>query len=219
MRVRAICLSMALLSCSACTIIEVVSEGEGSESEAETELTGDESSESGAQLSPCEGPVAPAGTFEIGQPVSRWAGQTSSGASWDYCELAGTPFLVLVNAGWCAPCMEYSRAIAGEVEDPSISVLLPRVADGSFALVELLLDGSADDIPSAAWLAEWEASFPNENVIRVGDPAAGTSFSTAFGGYTQVEIVPWAMLVNAEFELEAVGLETALELAASTYAN
>ena len=59
MRTRASCLSLALLSSGACTIIEVVSEGEGSESG--TELTGEASSESGAALSACEGPLAPAG--------------------------------------------------------------------------------------------------------------------------------------------------------------
>jgi hypothetical protein len=172
----------------------------------------------------CEGMEAPAGNPQVGQPVSHWGGGiTPTGESWDYCELAGTPFVLVISGAWCGPCNQLAAAMAGQASTFTAQADPVRAGleAGTLGFVEVLLDNFNDfGATSMADLVAWEGMYPNEFVHLLGDPTPGTDGTEplwVYLGPVHMGAVPSGILVDANFNIEALGLDAALSTAGSKY--
>ena len=197
-------------------------DGDGDTSgDGDGDPTGDGDGDTGGGAA-CMGELAPAGTLAIGEPVSHWAGFTTEGEDWDYCMMEGTPFLLVLSAGWCGPCQDLASGMSGG--PTSFENLAPVIAGleaGTLGFVEVLVDNYIDFGPtSLADLQMWEASYPNEHIHLIGDPTPGTNGQEPLWIYlspSHMGSVPAGVLVDAEFNLEVMILPTALSTAGSKY--
>ena len=173
----------------------------------------------------CMGMVAPAGTLVVGQPVSHWGGLFDlDGNDFDYCELGGKPFLLILSAGWCGPCHDLSAAFAGQASSwdaAMIGQVNAGMEAGTLAVVDIIIDNYNDfDATSLADLQMWESMHPNEFVHLVGDPTPGVNGEEPLWQYlgpSHMGGVPGGILVDADFNLEVIDLQTAISTAASKY--
>jgi hypothetical protein len=169
----------------------------------------------------CQGTEAPAGNPQVGQPVSHWAGFTADGSNWDYCELAGTPFVLVISGAWCGPCNDLAAGMAGQASSFTAQVepVIAGLEAGTLGFVEVLLDNFNDfGATSMADLVAWEGMYPNEFVHLVGDATPGTDGTEPlwiYLGPVHMGAVPSGILVDADFNIEALGLDAALTGAAA----
>jgi hypothetical protein len=171
----------------------------------------------------CDGMEAPAGNPQVGQPVSHWGGGfKADGSSWDYCELAGTPFVLVISGAWCGPCNDLAAGMAGDPTSSFVAQVEPIRAGleaGTLGFVEVLLDNFNDcGATSMADLVAWEEMYPNEFVHLIGDATPGTDGTEPlwiYLGPVHMGAVPSGILVDADFNIEALGLDAALTGAAA----
>ncbi len=189
-------------------------------SEDESEDTATATTAGGAA---CEGALAPAGTIAMGEQLSHWAGMTPEGESWDYCELEGTPFVLVISGAWCGPCQDLAAGMAG-LDSGFTAQVAPIIAGldaGTLGFVEVLLDNYLDFGPTSLDdLHQWEMAYPNDNVHLLGDETPGTDGTEPlwiYLGPVHNGGVPSGVLVDAEFNVEAMGLSESLTLAGSKY--
>jgi hypothetical protein len=172
----------------------------------------------------CMGMEAPAGNPQVGQPASHWGGGfLADGETWDYCELAGTPFLLVISGAWCGPCNDLAAGMAGQPSSFTAQVepIRAGLEAGTLEFVEVLLDNFNDfGATSMADLVAWEGMYPNEFVYLLGDATPGTDGTEPlwiYLGPVHMGGVPSGILVDANFNIEAVGLESALNTAGANY--
>jgi hypothetical protein len=167
----------------------------------------------------CDGPVAPDGVFELGQPVSHWAGFTSDGSNWDYCELAGTPFLLVISGAWCGPCNDLAAGMAGLPTNFQVEAVRAGLENGTLGFVEVLLDNFMDVGPASVQdLVAWEGMYPNEHVHLIGDATPGLEPLWIYFDPIHNGAVPAGILVDANFNIEVRStLEQALATASANY--
>jgi hypothetical protein len=171
----------------------------------------------------CMGETAPAGVLAVGQPVSHWAGFTSEGEDWDYCELEGTPFILVVSGAWCGPCQDLASGMAGMNSSwgAQLDPILAGLQAGTLGFVEVLLDNFQDFGPaSVSDLQAWEAMYPNEYVHLIGDPTEGLNGNEPLWIYladVHMGSVPSGILVDADFNLEVTGLQEAITQGGANY--
>jgi hypothetical protein len=169
----------------------------------------------------CEGAEAPAGTPTIGQQASHWAGFTVDGENWDYCEMQGTPFVLVISGAWCGPCQDLAAGMAGQASSFDVAAILGGMQAGTLGFVEVLLDNFNDfGEVSVADLQAWEGMYPNEHVHLIGDPTPGqdgTEPLWIYLGPVHMGGVPSGVLIDAEFNIEALGLNESLTAAAANY--
>jgi hypothetical protein len=170
----------------------------------------------------CEGMEAPAGTPSVGQQVSHWGGGfKADGEAWDYCELAGTPFVLVISGAWCGPCNDLAAGMAGQQSSftAQVAPIIAGLEAGTVGFVEVLLDNFNDfGATSMADLVAWEGMYPNEFVHLIGDATPGTDGTEPlwiYLGPVHMGAVPSGILVDADFNIEALGLEAALTGAAA----
>src|SRR5690606_11009696 len=172
----------------------------------------------------CMNPEAPAGVLEIGQPFSRWSGGfTVDGEMWDYCELEGTPFLLILSAGWCGPCQDFAAGLSGQASSwtADLEPVLAGLDAGNLSIVEIMLDNFLDFGPVAlSDLQAWEGMFHNDKVHLLGDATPGTDGTEPhwiYLGPVHMGSVPAGVLVDANFNLEVTGLGESVAAAAANY--
>jgi hypothetical protein len=171
----------------------------------------------------CDGALAPDGVLQVGQPVSHWAGFTHDGSTWDYCELAGTPFVLVVSAAWCPPCQDLAAGMAGlsSTWGAQLDPIRAGLEAGTLGFVEVVLDNFLDDGPtSVSDLLVWEGMYPNELVHLIGDPTLGTNGAEPLWIYLAPihdGSVPAGILVDANFNVEVLGLSESITAAAANY--
>jgi hypothetical protein len=185
--------------------------------------TGDGDGDTGGGAA-CMGMEAPAGTPQVGQQVSHWGGGfTADGEAWDYCELAGTPFLLVISGAWCGPCNDLAAGMAGMPSSFTAQVepIRAGLEAGTLEFVEVLLDNFNDfGATSVADLAAWENMYPNEFVYLLGDATPGTDGTEPlwiYLGPVHMGAVPSGILVDADFNIEVLGLDAALNTAGANY--
>lgn len=180
----------------------------------------------GAPGAGCMGAEAPAGVLTVGMPFSHWGGGFDlEGNMVDYCEMAGTPFMLVISGAWCGPCNDLAAGLAGLQNSSFFDSLAPIRAAmdaGTFGVVEVLLDNFSDFGPvSVADLQSWETMYNNPNVMLIGDPTLGTEGTEPlwiYLGPVHMGALPAGVLVDADFNLEATGLSESIALATSKYA-
>jgi hypothetical protein len=171
----------------------------------------------------CDGTMAPGGVLQVGQPVSHWAGITHDGSTWDYCELAGTPFVLVISGAWCGPCKDLAAGMSGMSSSwgAQLDPIRAGLEAGTLGFVEVLLDNFIDYGPtSESDLMAWEQMYPNEFVHLVGDPTPGTDGTEPlwiYLGPVHNGSVPAGILVDANFNVEALGLSESIAAAAANY--
>jgi hypothetical protein len=171
----------------------------------------------------CAGAIAPQGMLQVGQPVSHWAGFTHDGTDWDYCELGGTPFLLVISGAWCGPCQDLAAGMAGLSSSwgTQLDPIRAGLEAGTLGFVEVLLDNFNDFGPaSVADLMAWEGMFPNEHVHLLGDATPGTDGTEPlwiYLGPVHNGTVPSGILVDANFNVEVLGLSESVAAAAANY--
>ncbi len=182
---------------------------------------GDSGDGDGDAPAACDGPVAPAGVLEVGQPFSHWAGFTADGSDWDFCEMAGTPFVLVISGAWCGPCNDLAAGMAGMPSSFQVEEIRAGLENGTLGFVEVLLDNFLDFGPTSVDdLIAWEGMYPNEHVHLVGDPTPGTEGTEPlwiYLGPVHMGAVPSGVLIDANFNVEVMGLEAALSTAAANY--
>jgi hypothetical protein len=171
----------------------------------------------------CMGETAPAGVLQVGQPVSHWAGFTHDGTDWDYCELAGTPFVLVISGAWCGPCQDLAAGMAGMNSSwgAQLDPIRAGLENGTLGFVEVLLDNFNDfGATSVQDLVAWEGMFPNEHVHLIGDATPGTDGTEPlwiYLGPVHMGSVPSGILVDANFNVEVLGLSESIATAAANY--
>ncbi|PRQ06825.1 TlpA family protein disulfide reductase [Enhygromyxa salina] len=169
----------------------------------------------------CMGTEAPAGTPTVGQQASHWAGFTAEGEDWDYCEMQGTPFVLVISGAWCGPCQDLAAGMAGQASSFDVASILAGLEAGSLGFVEVLLDNFNDfGEVSVADLQAWEDMYPNDYVHLVGDPTPGqdgTEPLWIYLGPVHMGGVPAAILIDAAFNVEVMGMSESLATAAANY--
>lgn len=171
----------------------------------------------------CMGAVAPAGSLAVGSPVSHWAGLTSEGEEWDYCELAGQPFLLIISGGWCGPCKDLAAGLAGQASSwgAQLDPIRNGLEAGTLGVVDVLLDNFNDfDAATPADAAQWEAMFPNPLVHVVADPTPGVDGGEPLWQYlgpVHQGAIPSGILVDADFNVEVMGLSESISTASAKY--
>ncbi|NVB43370.1 hypothetical protein G6O69_36430 [Pseudenhygromyxa sp. WMMC2535] len=209
----------------------------GDETETETETDAGAETETGTDTgetdssdttdtgggAACAGPVAPAGEIAVGSQVSHWAGFTVEGEDWDYCELEGTPFLLIISGAWCGPCNDLAAGFAGQGSsyDAELAPVIAGLEAGTLSAVEVLLDNFTDyGATSLEDLQAWEGMYPNEYVHLIGDPTEGQDGGEPlwiYLGPVHEGAVPSGILVDADFNLEVEGLGEAISAAGTNY--
>ena len=171
----------------------------------------------------CMGAVAPAGTLAVGSPVSHWAGLTADGEEWDYCELGGQPFLLIISGGWCGPCQDLAAGLAGQASSwgAQLDPIRNGLEAGTLGVVDVLLDNFNDfDAATAADAAQWEAMFPNPLVHVLADPTPGLDGGEPLWQYlgpVHNGSIPSGILVDADFNVEVMGLSESISTASAKY--
>jgi hypothetical protein len=199
--------------------------GDGDTTSGDGDTTDGDSTDTGNVNDACMGMVAPAGTLTVGQPVSHWGGGfTVEGDEWDYCQMGGTPFLLILSAGWCGPCHDLASGFAGQPSSWDPAVLAPVIAGmeaGTLGVVELVVDNFSDfDATSLADLQSWEMMHPNEHIHLLGDPTPGVNGEEVMWQYlapSHMGGVPSGILVDADFNLEVIDLQGSITTAGMKY--
>jgi hypothetical protein len=172
----------------------------------------------------CMGMEAPAGSIAIGQPFSHWGGGfTPEGEEWDYCNLEGTPFILVISGAWCGPCNDLAAGMAGLQSGwgTQLDPIRAALETGQLAFVEVLLDNFIDfDAVALSDLQQWEMMYPNEFVHLIGDPTPGLNGTEPLWIYMSPVhngAVPEGVLIDANFNVEAMGLQSAVATATANY--
>ncbi|PRP90699.1 hypothetical protein ENSA5_62450 [Enhygromyxa salina] len=169
----------------------------------------------------CMGAEAPAGSPQIGQPISHWAGFNDLGEQWDYCELEGTPFLLIISGAWCGPCNDLAAGMAGQASSFDVESIRAGLEAGTLEFVEVLLDNFIDfGETSVQDLQAWEMMYPNEHVYLIGDATPGQNGDEPLWIYLSpihMGGVPSGVLVDADFNIEATGISESLAAATANY--
>ena len=171
----------------------------------------------------CEGAVAPDGVVAVGSQFSHWEGFTADGGMWDYCEMAGTPFILVISGAWCGPCNDLAAGMSGMPSSwgAQLDPIRAGLEAGTLGFVEVLLDNYIDFGPTAVSdLMQWEGQYPNEYVHLVGDATPGTDGTEPlwiYLGAYHMGAVPYGVLIDAEFNLETLGLMESVAAASAKY--
>jgi hypothetical protein len=173
----------------------------------------------------CSAPdISSAPSPALGQSFFSWEGLTPKGSRTDVCTMAGTPFLFVMSAGWCGPCNDLASGIAGGSHGygPGLDSVVAAVNDGQLGLVEAMVDPWNDYGPATAtFLQQWEADYPNPAVLLLGDDSgdaqgSGEVLWSFFGGVSGGS-VPFAVLVDGNYNYQALGTEASIAMAADLY--
>jgi hypothetical protein len=210
---------------------DTTGDGDTTTGDGDTTDTGDttgdgDTTDTGGLNEACMGEVAPAGTLAVGQPVSHWGGGfTVEGDEWDYCELGGTPFLLILSAGWCGPCHDLASGFAGQQSSwtAQLEPVLAGLEAGTLEVAEVVVDNYNDfDATALADLQMWEMMHPNEHIHLIGDPTPGVNGEEPLWQYlgpSHMGAVPSAILVDADFNLEVIDLQGSITTAGMKYSG
>lgn len=184
-----------------------------------TETTGGDTT-TGNNTEACMGDVAPAGALAVGQPFSHWPGAFDlEGNDYDYCVLAGKPILFILSAGWCGPCQDLASGMAGGASSwgAQLDPIRAALEADQLEVVEFLVDNFVDfDATALADLQQWEMMFPNEFVTLIGDPTVGVNGEEPMWQYlgpVHNGGVPAGLLIDADFNVQVMGLQEAVTAA------
>ncbi|KIG12652.1 hypothetical protein DB30_01140 [Enhygromyxa salina] len=197
---------------------DTTGDGDG---DGDTTGDGDGDTTGGGGGPACMGMEAPAGSPTVGQQASHWTGFTSDGEDWDYCEMQGTPFLLVISGAWCGPCNDLAAGMAGQASSFDVAPIIAGLENGTLGFVEVLLDNFNDfGEATVADLQAWENMYPNEYVHLLGDSTPGqdgTEPLWIYLGPVHMGGVPAAILIDADFNIEVTGMSESLAAAAANY--
>jgi len=138
--------------------------------------------------------------------------------------MEGGPFLFVMSAGWCGPCNDLAAGMAGQSHSygGDLDRVRAGVASGQLGFVEVLVDPWSDYGPATTtFLHEWETEYPNPNVLLLGDDSGdvngGGEVIFPFLAPLSGGSVPFVVLVDANYEYEALGTTESLSAAAQLY--
>jgi hypothetical protein len=185
-----------------------------------TDTTTDDPTTGGNMGAACEGAVAPAGSLAVGQQFSHWPGGFDlQGNDYDYCVLAGKPILFIMSAGWCGPCHDLAAGLAGQQSSYTgmLDGIIAAAEADELEVVEFIVDNFQDfDATALADLQMWEQMHPNEWITLIGDPTVGVMGEEPMWQYlgpVHMGGVPAGLLIDADFNVQVMGLGEALTAA------
>jgi len=154
--------------------------------------------------------AAEAPRAEIGQKVASFEGIDANGDPLDISVACGKPTLLVLCAIWCGPCHDLAEAMAGDETsgyyDEEIAMVRELVAADVLEYVEVIIDPQDQTQPvDAASLQAWKDSYPNEDIILIGDPTPGVP-QGPLADHIGSGYIPHGALINFDYTLHTFGL-------------
>ncbi|MGB1698416.1 MAG: TlpA family protein disulfide reductase, partial [Nannocystaceae bacterium] len=157
-----------------------------------------------------DGPIA-----EVGDKAVSFEGIDANGDPLDISVACGKPTLLVLCTIWCGPCHDLAAAMAGEElgseSDEAMAIVRELVAADVLEYVEVILDPEGGTEPvDAASLQAWKDSYPNEDIILIGDPTPGDQEEPLHkhinsGGF------PDGALINFDYTWRVIGLGKSID--------